>query len=105
MSSIAASASAAINPAVAASRPEVCPAQPVVLAIQFERHAVLLEPREDACSHRVIERRHTDRVKSLVPRFGNFQESHILEMHIAVRDQPGEQSALENDQEILFRRG
>jgi serine/threonine-protein kinase HipA len=66
---------------------------------------VPFQPGKDAGGYSVIERRHPHGAKPFISGLRYLQQRHVLEVHVAVRDQPGKERPPEEDDEILLRRG
>ena len=77
--------------------------QIVVFPIDLEGEAIVPEAGKHSRRHGVIKRRHRDSAKLPLTRLGDLEQCEILEVHVAIGNQPGEEGSLEDNEEIFFR--
>lgn len=71
---------------------EICPAEPIILPGELQSHVVVMETGKNARGQRVVERRHPDAFEGTRAQCRDLEHRDILQMHIAIGDQPSEES-------------
>src|SRR5271165_3530586 len=79
--------------------------QTIILAVQFQGHSIAGKAWENPRGHGIVEGRKTDGRERFGPHFGRLKDGEILQVHIAIGDQPGKHRASEQDVEVRGRVG
>ncbi len=95
--SMQSSASEALEPAMVARARKSVRRRLSSLAVELECKTIMLQLREDPSGHGIVKWCHAHASKLPVSWRGDFEQRHVLEVHIAVRNQPRKDGAPDNE--------